>query len=169
MHHTFTYQHSQLPPVRPEIKAEIVALDCQIADLILKSQGNYRELDELAEMLGNSFDSCQLNLQSIRIIADDAQPASNISMKDLPFEEKRLIYSCSRTNNILLQVLSGVTGRAPESLANEIAKRVQIYSQEPTQSEIEDFVDNLVPWAKEAAENSSSNYLYKEGKPQSPA
>lgn len=38
---TYTYRHSELPPVRPEIKAEVVALDVQLADLILKSQGNY--------------------------------------------------------------------------------------------------------------------------------
>ncbi len=44
MPNTFTYRHSDLPPFRPEIKAEIVALDVHIADLILKSQGNYREL-----------------------------------------------------------------------------------------------------------------------------
>ncbi|MEG4032162.1 MULTISPECIES: hypothetical protein, partial [unclassified Microcoleus] len=71
MHNTFTYRHSDLPPVRPEIKAQIVALDCQIADLILKSQGNYRELEELAEVLDDSLNSCELNLNSIQIIPDD--------------------------------------------------------------------------------------------------
>jgi hypothetical protein len=45
MSNTYTYRHSELPSVRPEIQAEIVALDVQLADLILKSQGNYRELE----------------------------------------------------------------------------------------------------------------------------
>jgi hypothetical protein len=36
MLNTYTYRHSELPPVRPEIQAEIVALDVQTADLILR-------------------------------------------------------------------------------------------------------------------------------------
>ena len=72
MHNTFTYRHSELPPIPPEIQAEIVGLDVQIADLILKSQGNYRALEQLTEILDNCLDSCELNLQFIRIIADDS-------------------------------------------------------------------------------------------------
>jgi hypothetical protein len=60
MHNTYTYRHSELPSLRPEIQAEIVALDVQLADLILKSQGNYRELQQLAEVLDNCLDICQL-------------------------------------------------------------------------------------------------------------
>ena len=62
MHNTYTYRHSELPPLRPEIKAQIVALDVRIADLILRIQGNYRELEELAEVLDSAADSCELNL-----------------------------------------------------------------------------------------------------------
>ncbi len=163
MQPTFTYRHSELPPIRPEIKAEIVALDCQITDLILKIQGNYSELDELAEVLGNCFDSCQLNLQSIRIIPDDSQQQQTVSMKDLPFEEKRLIYSCSKTNSILLNLLSHFTGKPQAVLAKEIAAQCLIHSKEPTNSEIENFVNGLVPWAKKQAERASGNYLYREG------
>jgi hypothetical protein len=72
MYNTFIYRHFELPPLRSEIKAEIVALDVQIADLILKSQGNYRELEELAEVLDNCLNSCKLNLNSIRIVPDDS-------------------------------------------------------------------------------------------------
>ena len=70
MHNNFTYGHSELPPVRPEIKAEIVGLGAQIANLIFQIQGNYRELEALSEMLDNCLDSCELNLNAIRI-ADD--------------------------------------------------------------------------------------------------
>jgi len=101
MHNTYTYRHSDLPSVRPEIQAEIVALDVQLADLILKSQGNYRELEQLAEVLDSCLDTCQLNLQSIRIIADDTQQPI-VTLKDLALEDKELIYSISFTNSVLL-------------------------------------------------------------------
>ena len=143
MHSTFTYRHSELPPVRPEIKAEIVALDCQISDLILKSQGNYRELDELAEMLGNCFDSCQLNLQSIRIIADDDREPLTPTLTNLPIEEKELVYSVSFTNSVLLNLLSVMTGKTIETLAEEIT-RISSYHQRPTRKDVEDFMVELL-------------------------
>lgn len=160
---TFTYRHSELPSVRPEIKAQIVALDCCIADLTLKSQGNYRELQHLQEVLDNALDTCELNLNAIRIIADDSQQPSTISMKDLPLDEKRLIYSCSRTNSILLNLVSHLTGKPPEVLVEEIASQSAIHTHKPTNSEIEDFVDGLAPWARKAAEraNDNINYLYR--------
>lgn len=145
MYHTFTYRHSELPPVRAEIKAEIVALDCQIADLILKSQGNYRELDALAETLGNSFDSCQSNLQLIRIIADDDRaPPPTPTMKELPIEEKELIYSLSFTNSLLLNVLLNVTGKSIKSLAKEIALLSTFHPPNPTREDIENFIAELL-------------------------
>ena len=163
MTNTFTYRHSELPPVRPEIQAEIVALDCYIADLTLKIQGNYRELEQLSEVLDSSLDTCELNLQSIRIIADDTQQSPAISMKDLPFEEKQLIYSCSRTNSILLNLLSAVTGKPQKILAEEIASQAAIHETKPTEAEIETFVDGLVPWVKKAkAKGGSTNYVYRE-------
>jgi hypothetical protein len=39
---TFTYRQSELPLLSAENKAEIAALDVQIADLILKLKGHYR-------------------------------------------------------------------------------------------------------------------------------
>lgn len=118
-----------MPPVRPEIQAEIVALDCRIAGLILKSQGNYRELSQLTEVLDCSLESCELNLRQIRIIADDAQPPETVSMKDLSFDEKQLIYNCSRTNSILLNLLSALTGKPKKKLAEEIALQAAVYAK----------------------------------------
>src|SRR6476661_4103037 len=163
MTNTFTYRHSELPPVRPEIQAEIVALDCYIADLTLKMQGNYRELEQLAEVLDNCLDTCLLNFNAIPIIADDAQQPPVVSMKDLPFEEKQLIYSCSKTNSILLNLLSALTGKPQESLAEEIALHAAIHDTRPTEAEIETFVDGLVPWVEKNKAESNSSYLYREG------
>ena len=157
MPNTFTYRHSDLPPFRPEIKAEIVALDVHIADLILKSQGNYRELEELAEVLDSDADSCELNLNSIRIIADDSSQPEAISMKDLPLEEKRIIYSCSYTNSLLLNMLANLIGKDPEDLAKDIAAQALIYQKPVGDAAVEKFVSDLVPLLGEGKDN----YFFK--------
>jgi hypothetical protein len=144
MHNTFVYRHSELPLVRPEIKAEIVALDVQLADLILKSQGNYRELQELAEVIDSCLNTCELNLQSIRIIADDTQQQPIATMKDLPLEEKELIYSISFTNSVLLNLLSQLTNRKLEEIAAELAMLSSLHKKPPTVAEVEQFITQLV-------------------------
>jgi hypothetical protein len=140
---TYTYRHSELPSVRPEIKAEIVALDLHIADLILKMQGNYRELQEFAEVLDSGLDTCTLNLQSIRITADDTQQPQIATMKDLPLEEKELIYSMSFTNSVLFNFLSLITKREPEELGAELAMLSSVNKEPPTIAEVEQFIDQL--------------------------
>jgi len=143
MHNTFVYTHSELPPVRPEIKAEIVALDVQLADLILKSQGNYRELQELAEVLDSFLNTCELNLQSIRIIADDTQQQPIATMKDLPLEEKELIYSISFTNSLLFNLLSRLTNRKPEEIGADLAMLSFLHEKPPTVAEVEQLITQL--------------------------
>ncbi len=143
MHTTYTYRHSELPPVRPEIKAEIVALDVQVADLILKSQGNYRELEELAEVLGSCLDICQLNLQSIRIIVDDTQPPPIATLKDLQLKDKELIYSILFTNSVLLDILSNLTHKEPEEIGKELFLFFYVHKETPTIAEIEEVITQL--------------------------
>jgi hypothetical protein len=143
MHTTYTYRHSELPPVRPEIEAEIVALDVQLADLFLKSQGNYRELEELAEVLGSCLDTCQLNLQSIRIIADDTQSPPIATLKDLQLEDKELIYSISFTNSVLLNILSDFLDKEPEVIGKELARLSSMHKKTPTIAEIEELITQL--------------------------
>ncbi|MEG4855660.1 hypothetical protein QUB10_32905, partial [Microcoleus sp. B5-D4] len=121
MHNTFTYRHSDLPTFRPEIKAEIIAVGLHVDDLILKSQGNYRELEELAETLDNCLSTCELNLKSIQIIPDNSlQP--HISMRDLPMEEKQIIFSTALTSSIAIEALASVFGKSPQQIASELAE-----------------------------------------------
>jgi len=155
---TYTYKHSELPAVRPEIKAEIVALYVQVADLTLKSQGNYRELTELAEMLDSSLDTCQLNLQSIRIVADDTQQQSIVTMKDLPLNEKKLIYSISFTNSVLLNLLSQLTKKKPEEIVAELAMFSSLYKQPPTVAEINELITQLTLAESEV---NDSGFVFK--------
>jgi hypothetical protein len=96
MHNTFTYRPSELPPFRPEIKSEIAAIDVQVADLILRCQGNYHELDYLAEVLDNCADSCELNLNSIQITINSTSDSANSEISDLcdlSERSKAVVYS----------------------------------------------------------------------------
>lgn len=157
MHNTYTYRHSELPFVRPEIQAEIVALDVRLADLILKSQGNYRELQQLAEVLDNCLDTCLLNLQSIRIVADDTQQPPIATLKDLQLEDKELIYSISFTNSVLLNVLSILTQREPEDIGKQVAMLSSIHKQPPTIAEIEELITQLAS----ARSNVKDGFVFK--------
>jgi hypothetical protein len=156
MHNTYTYRHSELPSVRPEIQAEIVALDVQLADLILKSQGNYRELEQLAEVLDNCLDTCQLNLQSIRIVSDDTQQPI-VTLKDLQLEDKELIYSISFTNSVLVNLLCDLTHREPEDIGKELAMLSSIHKQPPTIAEIEEMITQL----GSARSNVKNGFVFK--------
>jgi len=140
---TYTYRHSELPPVRPEIKAEIVALDVHLADLILKMQGNYRELEECAEVLDSGLDTCQLKLQSIRIIADDTQQQPPVTLKDLQLKDKELIYSILFTNSVLLNTWSQLTKREPEDIGTEIAILSSFHKKPPTLAEVDHSIAQL--------------------------
>jgi len=156
MQNTYTYRHSDLPSVRPEIQAEIVALDVQLADVILKSQGNYRELEQLAEVLDNCLDTCQLNLQSIRIIPDDPQQPI-VTLRDLALEDKELIYSISFTNSVLLNLLSNLTHRKPEETGKELALLASLHKQTPTVAEIDELITQLIL----ARSNVKDGFVFK--------
>lgn len=156
MQNTYTYRHSDLPSVRPEIQAEIVALDVQLADLILKSQGNYRELEQIAEVLDSCLDTCVLNLESIRIIADDTQQPI-ATLKDLALEDKELIYSISFTNSVLLNLLSNLTHRKPEELGKELALLACFNKPTPTVSEIDELITQLTL----ARSNVKDGFVFK--------
>lgn len=150
---TFTYRHSELPEARPAIKSKIAALDVQIADLILRSQGNYRELEELAEVLDNCLDSCELNLNSIRIIADDIpQPiiqiitghSPTVSIRDLSIEEKQIIFSTAITSSIAIEALAAICNKTPQQVAIELAEKAREFRQDVTTDQIESVIEELI-------------------------
>lgn len=137
-HNTFTYRHSELPAFRPEIKAEIVALGLHADDLILKSQGNYRELEELAETLSTCLDTCELNLQAIRIIPDDSnpQPVAVGTMTDLPINEQTIIFGTALFSAMVLSTLQRITGADAEILLSRISEQVNIEMNEISDEQI---------------------------------
>lgn len=152
MHNTFTYRYSELPSIPAEIQAELVAVDLHVNDLILKSIGNYRSLEQLAEILENCLDSCELNLNSIRIVPDDSPQPSTISLKNLPLKEKQIIYSISRTNSFLLNSLSEIVGKHPQELARDLAEEMSIHAKPVEASEIEEFMEQvMIPLVQQVA------------------
>jgi MarR-like DNA-binding transcriptional regulator SgrR of sgrS sRNA len=155
MSNTYTYRHSGLPSVRPEIQAEIVALNVQLADLTLKSQENYREIEQLAEVLNEALNTCEINLQSIRIVSDDAQ--QQIGLKDLRLKDKELVYSISFTNSVLLNLLSDLTGRKPEEIGRNLAQLAAVHKESPTVAEIDEFITQLTS----ARSNVKDGFVFK--------
>jgi hypothetical protein len=141
MHNDFTYGHSELPRVRPEIKAEIVALDVQLANLILKSQGNYRELQELAEMLDNCLDSCKSNLNPIFLVDDSWQ--SGISLTDLSSQEKQLILSMAITFTVAIKVGAAIFECDFQTSASYLASICELEFGGMSAEAIERAIENL--------------------------
>ena len=90
----YTFRHSALPPIDNAMKGEIAEIDFNVSNLILKFQGHYRALSELRETLSDLLDSCELNLQSIRIVPDsdgEEEAPRAIGLTDLPLREKAAI------------------------------------------------------------------------------
>jgi hypothetical protein len=82
----------------------------------------------------------------------------------LPIEQKRLIYSCSRTNLILLNLLSDALNKPCEELACEIANLMSVHEKPVGAKEIEEFIETtLMPIIQETQKNghSKSSYVFK--------
>jgi hypothetical protein len=141
---TFTYRHSELPSVPPEIQAEIVALDVQIADLILRSQGNYRALEQLTEVLDNCLDSCELNLHSIRIISDDSPQSAAITMMDLPMSEKQIIFSTALTSSIAIEALASLYDKTPQEMASILSGGICNRDMDVTTDRVDAVIKELI-------------------------
>ena len=104
-------QDSKIPPARPEIIAEIVAVDCLLADLFLNCQQNAREVDELVRVLDNHLASCEdVRDTLLNLPFENSNPP--LTMTDLPIFEQRMIVSTGLFSKMLLdtiQVLSNTT------------------------------------------------------------
>ncbi|MEG4302184.1 hypothetical protein [Microcoleus sp. D3_18a_C4] len=105
----YTFRHSALPPIDDAMKREIAEIDFNVSNLILKLQGHYRALSELRETLSDLLDSCELNLQCIRIVPDgdedEAAPRA-FNLTDLSEKEKHLIISTGITSSVAIRMLA---------------------------------------------------------------
>lgn len=144
----FTYKQSEIPNFRPEIKSEIVALDVQIADLILRCQGNYHELEQLAEVLDNCADSCELNLNSIQIIADssDDEADENNGISDLcrlSERSKAVVYSTGIASSVAIDLLCQATGGSNKVMGGIVAALVKVLTKDSSPDEIDKAINDL--------------------------
>lgn len=114
------------PATRPEITAQIIALDCQIADLILKCGGSARELDELAGVLDTHLGCCEFERDSLMGI-DTNQPAPTLpTLTDLPMSEQTMIFCTALFNAMVLSALQKITRADINLLIAQISEQINI-------------------------------------------
>jgi hypothetical protein len=143
---TFTHKQSELPEFRPEIKAEIVAIDCQVADLILRCQGNYHELEYLAEVLDNCADSCELNLNCVQIIPDSTSDNADNGISDLcslSERSKAVVFSTGIASRVALDLLCQATGGSHKMLGEIVTTLVRTITKDVSPDEISQSLKQL--------------------------
>jgi hypothetical protein len=146
---SFVYRHSELPSVPAEIQAEIVAIGFQIDNLVLRSQGNYRALEQLAEALSDGLDSCELNLNLIRIMPDSPDPDKadkpDISdLKNLSARSKTILFSSGIATQVAIDMLCQATGGNSKVMSDIVAKVVQHVMADTLMSDVDRAIEQFV-------------------------
>jgi hypothetical protein len=143
---TYTYRQSELPPITDEIKSEIAEIDFNVANLILKFQGNYYALLALAETLAGCMNEAEDNLYKIRIIPDGGEPEllpRAIGLTDLPILEKQLLISTAITSTVAIKVLAGIFNCDFEQATSHVRQIGQAEFSEMSPEQIEKAVVEL--------------------------
>jgi len=132
-----TNEAAKYPAARPEIMAEIVALDCQLADLILKCQGNARELDEVTGMLDAHLACSEFDRDSLLLGVPDQRPQpAPPTMTDLPADEQRLIFEAAMFGAIGLETIRMLTHSDVGFLLDKLSEGVNIAMADMTKEQI---------------------------------
>jgi hypothetical protein len=138
-----TNEAGKYSTVRPEIMAQIVASDCQLADLIFKCQGNARELDELVGMLDAHLASCEFDRDSLLLGVPDEEPSpAPPTMTDLSADEQRLIFEAALFGAVALETLRMLTHADVEFLANKLSEGVNMIIANMTKKQITESLHN---------------------------
>ncbi len=130
------------PPVRSEIAAQIVALDCLLADLILKCQGNARELDELVGVLDAHLACCEEARDSLMGFDDNL--LTRLDMTDLPADQQRLILESAVFGGVALETLRKLTHADVEFLMQQLSDGVKIITGEMSDQKITEILDRYL-------------------------
>jgi hypothetical protein len=131
-----TNDAAKYPAARPEIMAQIVAIDCQLADLILKSQGNARELDELVGRLDAHLAGCEFDRDSLLGVRAQGPSPAPPTMTDLSADEQRLIIECALFGAVGLETLRMLTHADVEFLMNKLQEGVNMIATDMTKEQI---------------------------------
>jgi hypothetical protein len=146
----------QFPPASAEITAEIVALDCLLADLILKCQGNARDLDNLVGILDNHLADCERGRDDLLGIESDRP----LTMTDLPISEQKMIVGVGLYSSCLLEFVAQRTSIEPGLLGAKIAKIVNEMMVNIPQDEISNTLENYrEDYAKGLAAHNQENLM----------
>ena len=128
---------SPIPLARPEIIAEIVALDCLLADLFLKCQENAREVDELVGVLDNHLASCEQ-------VRDTLLDIPEVTMTNLPIFEQRMIVSTGLFSKMLLDAIQLLSRSDAAVLKEKLIQQVNIEVLRFSDAEITQFLKNYL-------------------------
>jgi hypothetical protein len=132
-----------IPPARPQILAEIVAVDCLLADLFLKCQDNAREVDELVGVLDNHLESCE-QVRDILLNLPVEKEAKELTMTNLPMLEQRMIVSTGLFSKMLLDVVRIISKSEPTQLKQALINQVNIDLASFSDSEITQFLQDYL-------------------------
>jgi hypothetical protein len=149
-----TEDSQKFPPARPEITAEVVAIDCLLADLIVRCQGNARELDHLFGILDEHLAICEQTRDTLLGIKANERQA--LTMTDLPLNEQRMIFGSGLLSAYLLEAVATITQSDSTVLGEKISQRVNIEVSELSDDEI---TDTLTKYLREHEQRVKS---YKE-------
>ncbi len=134
----------KIPPARPEIIAEIVALDCLLADLFLKCQENAREVDELAGVLDNHLISCEDVRDTLLDLRVKNSNPPGLTMIDLPIFEQRMIVSTGLFSKMLLDTIQVLSKSDATVLKEKLIEQVNIETLRFSDAEITQFLRNYL-------------------------
>lgn len=137
-----TNETAKYPPARGEITAETIALDCQLGDLILKCQGNARELDELAGMLDAHLAVCEEARDELMGFNTE-QPAP-FDLTDLPADQQRLVLESAVFGGLALQTLQKLTEEDVIFLMRKVSKGVKIITSKLNDKQVTESLQNYL-------------------------
>jgi len=147
----------KFPPARPDITAEIVALDCLLADLILKCQGNARELDNLVGVLDNHLADCEMGRDKLLGIESERP----LTMTDLPIVEQKMIFGAGLFSAYLLETVAIMTQTDPELLGEKISEKVNEAMTEIPKDEITNTLNRYLIKHAEALDEYHRKFLIR--------
>ena len=135
---------SPIPLARPEIIAEIVAVDCLLADLFLKCQENAREVDELVGVLDNHLASCEQVRDTLLDLWVEKNEQSEVTMTNLPIFEQRMIVSTGLFSKLLLDAIQVLYKSDVALLRQKLIEQVNVQVWSFSDAEITQLLKNYL-------------------------
>jgi hypothetical protein len=147
----------KIPPARPEIIAEIVAVDCLLADLFLKCQENAREVDELAGVLDNHLASCESVRDLLLDLRVESSNPPELTLTDLPIFEQRMIVSTGLFSKMLLDTIQVISKSDITALKEELIQQVNVQMWGFSDAEVTQFLTNYLRRHEELVNEHNTN------------